>query len=263
MNSKLNLLVNEFSPGSVVLQQWLGQNGISHSLAQKYVQNGWLERLANGVFYRPQKDPKVLPTWATVLSALMYQTDIKVHLAGLSSLQQQGLSHYLSLNSTNTTNQLKNKVWIGTDGKQTLPKWFREFCQVEWIYCKNKVDNQHVKACIPITVNGKALLASSAELAAFEVVSAIGRDISFEHVAELFQGLVNLSPRKVQTILASSKAIQANRVFLFLGHYYEHQWVKRIDESVVNLGAGKRQVVANGHYDRQYKITVPSDFRFH
>lgn len=259
MSSKLNWLVNEYAPGSIVLQQWLGLHGVSHSLTQKYIQSGWLKRLANGVFYRPQKDAQALPTWTALLNALTFQTDINVHLAGLSSLQQQGLSHYLALN---TTNQLQSKVWIGTAGKQTLPKWFREFSQVDWVYCKNKVDSKIHQVIVPISIDGDAVLASSAELAAFEVVSAIGKDISFEHVAELFQGLVNLSPRKVQTLLESSKAIQSNRVFLFLSHYYGHQWVKRLNESTINLGAGKRQVVANGYYDRQYKITVPSTFKF-
>jgi len=84
-----------------------------------------------------------------------------------------------------------------------------------------------------------------------------GNKISFEHAAELFQGLVNLSPRKVQSLLERSSSVQTNRVFLFLSHYYGHQWVKRIDETKVGLGSGKRQVVEQGRFDERYKITVP------
>ncbi|MCV6070220.1 type IV toxin-antitoxin system AbiEi family antitoxin domain-containing protein, partial [Escherichia coli] len=69
--------------------------------------------------------------------------------------------------------------------------------------------------------------------------------------------LVNLSPRKVQDILERSSSVQANRIFLFLGRYYDHQWVNRIDETRIKLGAGKRQVVEKGRFDERYQITVP------
>ena len=55
-----------------------------------------------------------------------------------------------------------------------------------------------------------------------------------------------------------SRAVQTNRVFLFLSHYNDHQWVKRLDESLIELGSGKRQVVAEGRYNEKYKITVPN-----
>jgi hypothetical protein len=261
MSSKVNWLVNEYSPGSVVLQQSLGQHGISHSLTQKYVLNGWLKRLASGVFYRPQNDVKTPPSWPALLSALISQTDSNVHLAGLSSLQHQGMSHYLALNPTNTVNQAKERVWIGTDNKQSLPKWFKELSNIDWVYCKNKLADQTSQSKVSISIKSSEVIASSPELAAYEIVSVVGKDISFEHVAELFQGLVSLSPKKVQAILANSKSVQTNRVFLFLSHYYDHQWAKRLDESAINLGAGKRQVVADGYYDHQYKITVPTGFK--
>ena len=261
MSSKLNWLVNECSPGSVVLQQWLGQHGISHSLTQKYVQNGWLKRLSSGVFYRPQNEVKLPPSWPALLSALISQTNTNIHLAGLSSLQHQGMSHYLALNKASTTSQAKERVWIGVENKQSLPKWFRELSAIDWVYCINKVTDQTSQTKVSISIKGSEVIASSPELAAYEIVSAVGKDISFEHVAELFQGLVSLSPKKMQAILANSKSIQTNRVFLFLSHYYDHQWTKRLDESAINLGAGKRQVVADGYYDRQYKITVPTGFK--
>ena len=44
MSSKINWLVAHTSPGALVLQQWLTENGVSYSLAQKYAQNGWLKK---------------------------------------------------------------------------------------------------------------------------------------------------------------------------------------------------------------------------
>ncbi|MEF1303040.1 AbiEi antitoxin N-terminal domain-containing protein, partial [Vibrio owensii] len=48
MSSKINWLVAHTSPGALVLQQWLTENGVSYSLAQKYAQNGWLKKLSSG-----------------------------------------------------------------------------------------------------------------------------------------------------------------------------------------------------------------------
>jgi hypothetical protein len=253
MSSKINWLVTHTAPGALVLQQWLIENGVSYSLAQKYAQSGWLKKLCSGVYYRPDGNDELKPSWVDAIQAIDGQLHFPVHLAGLSSLTHQGLSHYLQLS--------KEQVWIGVKNKQSLPKWFREFQHQNWFYCGNHklevIPDRDLKTVI---VKGKELPVSCPELAAYEVVDAIGKQISFEHAAELFQGLVNLSPRKIQSLLERSSSVQTNRVFLFLSHYYGHQWVKRLDEKLIQLGSGKRQVVENGRFDEAYQITVPEMF---
>ncbi|OED43093.1 hypothetical protein ACH42_11005 [Endozoicomonas sp. (ex Bugula neritina AB1)] len=250
MSSKINWLVNHTTPGSLVLQQWLTENGIQYSLAQRYTKSGWLKKLSSGVYYRPEPSGKVKPGWPEALQALTQQLQLPVHLAGLSSLTHQGLSHYLQLTS--------EKVWVGVRNKQTLPKWFRGFSGQPWLYSGNhKLSELTEKDFTFMSVNGKRLKASRPELAAYEVVDNIGKTMRFEHAAELFQGLVNLSPRKVQSLLNRSSAVQTNRIFLFLSHYCGHQWAERLDESQIQLGSGKRQVVTNGRYDERYQITIP------
>ncbi|WP_426578321.1 type IV toxin-antitoxin system AbiEi family antitoxin [Xenorhabdus stockiae] len=253
MSSKINWLVNHTVPGALILQQWLIENGISYSLTQKYTQNGWLKKLFTGVYYRPNSRQDYKPEWADALKAVIDQLHLPVHLAGLTSLTYQGLSHYLPLKS--------EQVWVGVGSKQSLPKWFKEFPDQRWLYCSNnKLSELSDTDFTFVQVNGRELKASSPELAAYELIDSIGKNISFEHAAELFQGLVNLSPRKVQSLLLRSHAVQTNRIFLFLSHYYDHQWVKRLEESQIELGSGKRQVVAQGRYDERYKITVPATF---
>lgn len=250
MSSKVIWLVNHTSPGSLVLQQWLAEHDIGYSLTQKYAQSGWLKKLFNGVYYRPGANADVKPTWVDAIDALTNQSHLSVHLAGLSSLAHQGLSHYLPLQA--------EQIWVGIENKANLPKWFRKFPNQSWLYSNNsKLSELTDNDITAVSINGKEIKASSPELAAYEVVDAIKKHISFEHVAELFQGLVNLSPRKLQSLLSRSSAVQTNRIFLFLSHYYGHQWAKRLDESYIELGSGKRQVVAHGRYDERYQITVP------
>ncbi|PSJ44889.1 hypothetical protein C7H85_13085 [Zobellella endophytica] len=251
MSYKLNWLVNHASPGSLVLQPWLTEHGIGYSLAQRYVASGWLKKLRAGVYYRPAPGNGLKPGWVEALNAVTHQLNLPVYLAGLSSLGQQGLSHYLQLGRAD--------VWVGAARPSLLPKWFREFDGHGWRYCTNsKLAATTDKDFTTMLLNGKEVRASAPELAAYEVVDSIGKHISFEHTAILFQGLTNLSPRKIQSILHRSRAVQTNRIFLFLGHYYAHQWSRRLDESQIELGSGKRQVVENGKLDERYLITVPS-----
>lgn len=251
MSSKINWLMEHTLPGSLVLQPWLTRHGIGYSLTQKYVASGWLSKLAPGVYVRPVAGTTRAPNWADAFEALTTQLNLPVHLAGLSSLAQQGLSHYLSLG--------QETVWVGVKNKQRLPKWFHELPGQEWRFCSNnKLTDLIADDFTLLTIDGRKVKASKPELAAYEVADAVGQFISFEHAAELFQGLVNLSPRRVQALLERSSAVQTNRVFLFLSHQCGHQWTKRLDEARVTMGSGKRQVVPNGRYDARYQITVPS-----
>lgn len=46
-------------------------------------------------------------------------------------------------------------------------------------------------------------------------------------------------------------------VFLYLAHKHRPAWQKDIDESKINLGSGKREIVKGGQLDSRYLITVP------
>lgn len=254
MSSKLNWLLNNTSSGSIILQSWLTKNGIQPSLAQKYTQSKWLIKLRSGVYVRPGRDPE----WQDALLCLADQLNVSTHLAGLTSLQYQGKSHYLQVKN--------NDIWLGIQNKASIPKWFRAFPEInhkrhQWKFLTyNKLEEIKDSDTITLDLKGVTLQASSPELAAYEILEAIPKLISFEHAAELFQGLVSLSPKKVESILKRSRSVKSNRLYLFLAHYYNHPWAKRLDESAINLGSGKRQIVQGGKLDKRYQITVPEHF---
>lgn len=272
MSIKLNWLLQHTKPGAIVLQSWLSANGISPQLAAKYRASNWLEKLRPGVYSRAGQ----LPQWHDAVHCLATQLNTPVHLAGLTSLTYQGKAHYLK--------QHEDSIWLEMPADITLPQWFKEFPnneiplsdepqtkkpltnkpkipQPKWTILKsNKLSNTDNSDLINLDVNGLNLKASNQELAAFELLNAVPKLISFEHAAELFQGLVNLSPKRVQSLLNRSASIRTNRIFLFLAHFYDHPWATRLDENSVNLGAGKRKVVDNGKFDSRYQITVPYSF---
>jgi len=249
MSSKLNWLLQNTLPGSLVLQSWLTKNGISPSLANKYMHSDWLRKLRAGVYVRSGREPQ----WSDAVVCLQNQLGISVHLAGLTSLTWQGRSHYLNLAG--------KAIWLCVEDKSSLPKWFKEFPNVEWILLSNqKLDMNDAKYLTEAEVKGERLKVSVLELAAYEIANAVPGSLSFEHAAELFQGLVNLSPRKVEVLLQSSRAVKTNRLYLFLADHFAHAWVKRINKANIDLGAGKRQIVSGGKLDQQYQITVPESF---
>ena len=93
-----------------------------------------------------------------------------------------------------------------------------------------------------VEIKNTSISASSVELAIFEVLESVPKHISFEHAAELFHGMVNLRPKIIQSLLERNNSIKTNRLFLFLAHYYDHTWLKKLDESKVKLSKGKSQV---------------------
>lgn len=257
MSSKINWLLNNIASGEILLQSWLSSHGITPQLARKYCQSQWLVKLGVGVYYRTGRKPR----WQNAVYCLQNQSRYMIHLAGLTSLAQQGKSHYLQF--------APDSIWINVQAKTILPKWFKNFPELvisdelipNWEIIKtSKLNAQDENDLTTIEIDGIKLKASNQELAAFEVLEAVPSTLSFEHAAELFQGLVNLSPRKVEHILKRSGSIQTNRLFLFLGHFYKHPWAGRVNESLINLGAGKRQIVPDGKLEKQYQITVPEQF---
>lgn len=249
MSIKLKWLNDQLSQFELLLMPYLKQHGISRSHVQNYLNSGWLEVVVGGVY----KKPSATISWSSALSALQYQQASSLHLSGLSSLAHQGLSHYLTMGDE--TVQLNSIKAI------RLPKWlFSQHWEIEY-KCSKVLDKVYENDLIELTVNNQTVRASVIELAVLEVLDKVTDESSFIFASELFQGLMSLRPRKLQSLLERSPSVKVKRLFLFLAHYYQHPWFKRLDESKLDLGSGNRQIVKGGYVDRQYKITVPLKFK--
>jgi hypothetical protein len=51
--SKLNQLFYAWPSGTVAIQAWLEQQGISPNLTNWYLKSGWLESIGHGAYKRP------------------------------------------------------------------------------------------------------------------------------------------------------------------------------------------------------------------
>ncbi len=249
MSIKLKWLNDQLSQFELLLMPYLNRHGISRSHVQNYVKSGWLEVVVSGVYKKPSQNI----SWSSALAALQLQQVSTLHLAGLSSLSHQGVSHYLPMGS--------ETIQFNSIKAIRLPKWlFFQNWQIEY-KCSKVLDKVYENDLIELTINNQTVKASVIELAVLEVLEKVTDESSFIFASELFQGLISLRPRKLQSLLERSPSIKVKRLFLFLAHYYQHPWLKRLDEGKVELGAGNRQITKGGYVDKQYQITVPLKFK--
>jgi hypothetical protein len=75
----------------------------------------------------------------------------------------------------------------------------------------------------------------------------------------LMEGLTNLSPRRLQELLADCRSVKVKRLFFFFADRHKHAWLKRLRKEQIDLGKGKRMLVKGGRLDHTYQITVPDD----
>jgi len=103
------------------------------------------------------------------------------------------------------------------------------------------------------------LTLSTPERATLEMLDTLPNRESFHQVDMLFEGLPNLSPRRLQALLADCRSVKVKRLFFFFADRHKHAWAKKLDRNDFDLGKGKRMLVRGGKLDPTYQITVPED----
>ena len=76
----------------------------------------------------------------------------------------------------------------------------------------------------------------------------------------IMEGLVNLSPRRLQSLLESCKSVKVKRLFFFFAGRHQHRWLSHINREKIDFGKGKRMLVKGGKLDTKCQITVPEAF---
>jgi hypothetical protein len=242
----MNLLANHM-PETVLLASWLEKNGISRELQQYYLKSGWLESFGSGAFKRPNENVR----WFGALSSLQRQTDLPVHVGGLTSLSLQGLTHYARLG--------KESLYLFSPQYIKLPKWFRD---QEW-----GAQVKHVKTkLLPISVElfeykegAIKLQISSPERAMLECLHLTPNHFDMVECYHVLEGLSNLRPKVLQELLEKCTSIKVKRLFIFMASKANHQWLPFIDQTKIGLGKGDRILVKGGVYISQHRISIPKE----
>lgn len=238
----------------VATKQWLINQGLSLHFVDNAVRSGTLVSLSPGVFALSGANV----SWPGVVASLQRMAEQPVHVGGLSALSMAGVNQYLS-RSSEPCIQLYSPV--------PLPRWLLRVplkATFEWRGTRRlwsdviMSDAQFFKedewrdALPPIRF-------SCPEKAILEVLMDVPKRVSFEHADELMQGLHNLSPRRLDSLLNACTSVKVKRLFIWLADRQGHAWFRRLNPEAYDLGSGKRVVAEGGRLDKRWRITVPKE----
>lgn len=270
---KLNQLGHLLPEGLIVDAAWLERQGYSRALRHQYVSSGWLVHPVRGVYHRH----RTISNWEQIVISLQTLLQYPVSVGGRSALELQGYAHYLPISPDVRT------IHLYTEKK--LPGWLTKFSanaefishnrsrflspakqDEEALLLENsRIDTEAISLPggllnIPWGQWKWPLVTSSPERAILELMDELPRNESFHQVDMIMEGLVNLRPRRLQTLLEDAKSIKVKRLFLFFADRHQHKWLSHLDRKRISLGSGKRVIFQGGILDSKYRITVPEEF---
>lgn len=249
--SKINHLLNSQPSGVVLLSSWMVREGYSHDLQQRYKKSNWLKSIGTGAFTR--NSDKV--GYEGAIYALQKQSGLTIHPGARTALSFLGKAHYLEL-SANIV------VLFGGSGEK-LPAWFKKN---NWGVKVNYHETSFLPPDLGLTeieLSNFSIKVSGAARAIMECIHLTPQKQELIECFELMEGLNNLVPKQVQTLLENCQSVKVKRLFLYMAEKADHSWFRHLDLKNVNLGKGKRSIVKNGVLVDKYEITVPRELEEH
>ncbi len=243
---KINQLLSTQPSGIVYLSSWLVEQGYSLDLQKRYRNSDWFNSIGTGAMIRSGDDVG----FEGAIYALQEQAGMFVHPAGKTALSLLGKAHYLELSP--------KKVTLFGGKNEKLPTWcLKHDWGVELDYYSSSFLPADI-GLVDVELKTFSIKVSSTARAMLECLFLAPKYQELMECYQLMEGLNNLRPNLVQTLLESCTSIKVKRLFLYLAEKANHSWVKHLNIEKIDLGSGKRSIVKNGVYNPKYKITVPA-----
>lgn len=249
MVGKINQLLQAWPRGTVALQSFFAEHGVSQKLAARYRTSGWIDPIGRGAFVR-RGDRNV--GWEGAVYALQRYACKPIQPGGRTALELNGYAHFLRAGS-------RREVHLFGPPSERLPRWMTGH---DWgadlRYFGTTLFSQPVDAGTK-TIGEFTLSVSSPERAILEVLDGVPRVTGFEEARLLMEGLPSLRPGLMQQLMEACTSVKVKRLCLHLADATHMPWRGELSEARIDLGSGKRQVVAGGRLDSRYNITVPRE----
>lgn len=262
---KLNQLQHLVPEGLLAPTSWFESLGYSRALLSTYIKSGWLVSPARGVYCRPGAPL----SWRNIATSLNDVWDIPIHVGGYSALEHHGFGHYVRYSSipkvdfycrTRPPLWLKN-IEVDAVLRVRLATLFHDD-ETNSVSAANDLQSVTAPAEFDYAQWGPwkwTIRYSSAERAMMEMLADVPNEESIYMADAIMQGLVQLRPIVVGSLMARCRSIKVKRLFLALATRHDLPWLRHIEIDGVDLGSGKRVLVPGGRLHRKFQITLPSD----
>ena len=243
--TKINQLVSSQPLGIVLTSAWLKEQGYSLELQKQYRKSRWFDSIGTGAMIRHGDQVDYLGG----VFALQNQLGLSVHPGAKTALNLQGKAHYLELSSTHAQ--------LFSVREDKLPLWFKGRDWGVNVDCKLTSFLPPSLGLVDMEYKTFSIRVSSPARAIMECLYLTSGTESLIEAYQLMEGLNNLRPTSVQTLLETCTSVKVKRLFLFMAEKAEHDWLNYLQLKKIDLGSGKRALVTDGVYVSKYQITIP------
>lgn len=243
--SKINQLLSKGIQGGLYFSDYLKGKGYSSQLLERYRHSGWLTALTKGVMYRNGEKLSAVRSVAAYYAQMCRSCRIAAH----SALEIFGYNHYVPMG--------KPTLFVTGAGTNT-PKWMK-MDVYDRVIKTFSTETFRKTEQTEQTVEGVTVLVSVPEQAFLECLLLAESHYSYMDLYYIMEQLTTLRPKVVQELLENTKSLRVKRMFLYMAEKAGHYWTSQLDTSRIKLGTSKLQLVRNGVYVPEFKITVPKE----
>jgi hypothetical protein len=261
-STRLKHVLDQVPPGFLVDSRWLAASNVAKSSASDYHREGWLERVARGVYRRPYpkasaQDPV---DWKLVILSAQWIMGYDFHVGGMTALSLEGHNHYLDLGRS-------ANLYLYGD----VPTWLPKLHLDEQVLSRRRqllgseplgIDDEDFDPAAKNAPNPWhwPLRRSTPERAVLEALNELPDQESFHKIDMLFQGLPSLRPGRLGKLLQACRSVKVKRLFFLFADRHRHRWLAHINRTSIDLGRGPRMLVESGRYVAAYQLVVPAEF---
>jgi hypothetical protein len=224
--SKLKKLYANLEPGKPLTAENLAGLGISADLAVHYVRSGWLNRLARGVYCRPNDSVALHP------SLILLESKVAgLHVGGKSALEWYGVRQYLTQKET-----LHLYGWTA----QRLPDWFVTLFPAE--YHRKRLFEEQPDALLCVGAfegRSNAPKVSQPERAFLEMLSEVGLRQTLQEAKEIAEGTYTLRGKVLGELLNHCTSVKTVRLCLQMGQELSLSWMSKLDATKLPTGSSR------------------------
>jgi hypothetical protein len=268
-HSRINRLLLALPERFLADSAWLQAQGLSRSSIRDYVDGGWLERIGPRVYRRPGQVANGLLRWDVVVLSLQQIMHKSLHVGGRTAVELSGYAHYLETGESPTV-YLYGQAAPSWLAKLPLKAHFElrsdrlfastgtgiEMRRFDLRSGETSAETRDAEAKSPWDWS---LTMSVPERAILEMMDELPQHESFHQVDVVMEGMTSLRPQLLGKLLKECRSVKVKRLFLWYAERHGHAWLKHLDQSSIDLGHGKRQLVPAGRFDTRYQITLPAE----